>query len=161
MYSVSQDHQVEIINNNAPLKALSIKEKKRKLKPWITPFILISIKTKNIYYKKFIKTKTKFQYSRYRYYRDKLNGLISKSKKKHLHKYFQENYNDSKKTWQKINEPLHQRKKQKENLFLNEKGSLITDPKTVANKFNNFFINVTKNLLKDMGEKQTTNIRTT
>ena len=60
MYSVSQDHQVEIINNNAPLKALSIKEKKRRLKPWITPFILISIKTKNIYYKKFIKTKTKF-----------------------------------------------------------------------------------------------------
>ena len=60
MYSVSQDHQVEIINNNAPLKALSIKEKKRRLKPWITAFILISIKTKNIYYKKFIKTKTKF-----------------------------------------------------------------------------------------------------
>ena len=48
-----------------------------------------------------MKTKAKFWYNRYKYYRDKLNTLISKSKKNHLQKYFQENYHDSKKTWQK------------------------------------------------------------
>ena len=30
--------------------------------------------------------------------------------------------------------------------------SLVTDPKVVANKFNNYFVNDAKNLLKDMGE---------
>ena len=46
MYSVYQDHLVEIINNNAPLKTISVKEKKRRLKPWIITYILTSIKTK-------------------------------------------------------------------------------------------------------------------
>ena len=35
---------------------------------------------------------------------------------------------------------------------MNEEASLVTDPKAVANKFNNYFVNVAKNLLKDMGE---------
>ena len=39
MHSVFQDHLVEIINNNAPIKTLSVKEKKRRLKLWITPCI--------------------------------------------------------------------------------------------------------------------------
>ena len=34
-----------------------------------------------------MKTKAKFWYNRYRYYRDKLNTLISKSEKNHLRKY--------------------------------------------------------------------------
>ena len=63
-------------------------------------YILTSIK-KNNYYKKLMKTKAKFWYSRYKYYRDKLNALISKSKKTHLHQYFQENYHDSKITFAK------------------------------------------------------------
>ena len=54
-----------------------------------------------------MKTKAKFWYNKYKYHSDKLNALISKSKKNHLRKYFEENYNDSKKTWQKINELLH------------------------------------------------------
>ena len=58
------------MNNNAPLKTLPVKEKKRRLKPWITPCILASIKTKKSYYKKFMKTKAKFWYNRYKYYRD-------------------------------------------------------------------------------------------
>ena len=96
--------------------------------------------------------KTKFWYSTYKYYSDKLNVLISKSKGKHLREYFQENHNGSKKTWQKINELLHHRNKQRENIFLNEEESLITDRKTVANKFNNYFIDVAKILLKDKRE---------
>ena len=49
MYSVDEDHKVEIINNNAPLKTISVKEKKRRSKPWITLCIPISIKTSNYY----------------------------------------------------------------------------------------------------------------
>ena len=43
---------------------------------------------------------------------------------------------------------LHNKNKQKENIFLNEDGSLITDPKTVANKFNSYFVKVAKALIK-------------
>ena len=87
----------EISNNNVPLKTLSVEEKKRS-KPWITPCMLVSMKIKNNYCKKFMKTKAKFWYGRYKYYRDKL-----------LHKYFQ----GLKKNMAKNNELLHHRNKQK------------------------------------------------
>ena len=63
MHSVFQDHLVEIINNNAPIKTLSVKEKKRRLKLWITPCIhayLHLYKQKIIIIKTFMKTKAKF-----------------------------------------------------------------------------------------------------
>ena len=59
--------------------------------------------------------------------------------------------NDSKKTWQKINELLPHGNTQTESIFLNEEGSLITDTSAVANRFNNYFVNVAKNLPKDIG----------
>lgn len=47
---------------------------------------------------------------------------------------------------------IYIRNKQKENIFLDEEGSLVTDSRAVAYKFNNYFVNAAKNLLKDMGE---------
>ena len=52
----------------------------------------------------------------------------------------------------KINETLQNINKHFEELFLSDDGKMITDQKTVANKFNNHFVNVAKNLLKDIGE---------
>ena len=52
----------------------------------------------------------------------------------------------------KTNETLQNINKHFEELFLSDDGKMITDQKTVANKFNNHFVNVAKNLLKDIGE---------
>ena len=38
-------------------------------------------------------------------------------------------------------------------MFLCEDRKMITDQKTVASKFNNYLVNIAKNLLKDIGER--------
>ena len=46
-YNINQDRLVEIIDKNAPFKVLSKNKSKSKLKPWITPGILVKIETMN------------------------------------------------------------------------------------------------------------------
>ena len=56
-----------IIDKHMPVRKLSIKERKQKLKPCITQKIIAKIKTKNKLYKKLIKTKdrdTQMQFDR-------------------------------------------------------------------------------------------------
>ena len=92
IYNEFHNKLIAVIDKNAPYKTLSKQVSKTKQKPWITKSIIKSIKTKNIYYKKFLKTKSKFWYDRYKYYRNTINKLINKSKNNHLRNYFQENY---------------------------------------------------------------------
>ena len=54
--------------------------------------------------------------------------------------------------WSKINETLQNKNKHFEETFFYEDRKMITDQKTVASKFNNYFVYVTKNLFKDIGE---------
>ena len=48
---------------------------------WIENWILNSIKQKNSFLPKILKTKTYFYYERYNFFRDKLHYLITKNKK--------------------------------------------------------------------------------
>ena len=155
MYNAFHDKYVEIIDKNAPYKTLSKKESKLKLKPWITKSILQSIKIRDKYQKKYIRKHENFWYERYRYYRNKINMLIRKSKKNYLRKFFQENFENSKKTWNKINEILNRKRNQMTDIFLSEGGVMITNQKTISNKFNNYYIHVAQNLIKEMGESNT------
>ena len=82
------------------------KEKKLREKPWITKGILQSIRTKNNLYNRYIRKHNLLWYHRYKFYRSKVNMLISKSKKNYLRNYFQENSKKSKETWTKINQIL-------------------------------------------------------
>ena len=78
--------------------------------------------------------------------------LISKSRKNYLRSYFQENSKNSKKAWTKLNQLLQKNKKVKNDILLIKKGLITSNQKTVANMFNDYFINVAQNLLKDLGE---------
>ena len=152
MYKAFQDKYLEIINNNAPFKILSKKETKQRQKPWVTKSIIQSIKIRNIYYKKYMKTQEMFWYDRYKYYKSKITMLLRKSKQNHLRKFFQENQLNSKVLWGKINELLNKKKSATNDIFLNDNETIITDQQVIANKFNKYYINVAQNLLKEMGE---------
>ena len=151
MYNIYQDRLVEIIDKNSPFKVLSNNELKLKLKPWITPHILKSIKTKNKIYGKFLRSRKKFWFDRYKYYRNMVINLIHKSKKKHLRHYFQENFSNTKTVWSKINEILQHNKKKSDNIFLDINGETVSNHMSVTNEFKKF-INVAQNLLKDLGD---------
>ena len=94
--------------------------------------------------------KTSFFYIKYKHYRDKINHLIRKSKKDFHSKYFEENSNNMKKIWKKINTLIHKKDKSKDNICITSNGSFISEPKAVANKFNEFYTTVAQKLVDKM-----------
>ena len=87
MLDVFQNKLIEIIDSNDPYITLSKKQSKLRHKPWITSSILKSIKNKTPFYKKLMKTKNEFWFDRYKHYRNILNCLIAKSKKKTFERF--------------------------------------------------------------------------
>lgn len=59
-------------------------DKDVELEPWISSSILKSIKTKNIYYKKFLKSQSKLWYDRYENCTNIPKSLRSKNIKKNI-----------------------------------------------------------------------------
>ena len=81
-----------------------------------------------------------------------LKSLSWKSKKLCYKDYFEKCSSNSKRLWAGINTILNKRKNDLDDeIFLNDNGQLITK-KTVANRFNNYFINVAKNLMQKHGK---------
>ena len=94
-------HNILLTNmqKHSPLKPVTRKMHKQRLKPWITKGILKSISIKNKYYKKYLKSKNSNWYKKYKYYRDLLNHLIRKSKKDYCASYFEKFQKNAKKLW--------------------------------------------------------------
>ena len=58
------------------------------------------------------------------------------------------NMNNSKKVWQGINEIIYNKfSKVNEAIFLDDNGNIITDQKTVANRFNKFYTTIADKLV--------------
>ena len=118
-----------------------------KAKPWITPAIIKSIRVKNKLYKQFLKTNSNYYHSKYKFYRNRLNYLTKLSKRKYYSDYFLNNRNDSKKTWKGIKEIINPKNKGLHTpSTLQYNNEVITDTKTIANAFNEFFANVGRHL---------------
>ena len=73
----------------------------------------------------FAKKKKIFWYERYKFYRNRINKLISKSKKKSSSKVFQDNFQNSRGTWKKVNEILNKKPNKNDNIVINENGTII------------------------------------
>ncbi len=95
-------------------------------------------------------TKTKFTYYRtkFKYYRKKINHLLKISKRKYYNEYFLINSKDNKKIWNGIKQIIQLRPKTNSKVI--QYYILISDPKTVANAFNNYFANIGTNLSKSI-----------
>ena len=104
-----------MILKHAPLKTLTIQEKKLRLKPWITTGILTSVKTKNRIYRKFLRTKnttTKQQlHDHFKYYRNNLTNITKASKAIYYKNFFEDNEGNLRKTWEGIREIISISKK--------------------------------------------------
>ena len=131
------------MGKHAPIQYLSKKEIELKMNPWLTNGLLKSIKIKTKYYKKFMKTKNKKHYAKYKIYRDKINHLIRASKNIYYKNYFTQYKKNSKKIWDGINNILtNKQKSTNSKINIIENNTFITDQLEVANKFNTFFTNI-------------------
>ena len=90
--------------------------------------------------------------NKYKYYRDTINSLITKSKRSYLRKFFQENNTANKDVWTKINEIIRNRTKRIEDIVISENDTILTNQKTISNKFNQRFINTAKTLIENIGK---------
>ena len=145
------------MDKHAPLKKLTKKEVKRSLKPWITQGLIKATSRKRSLFKKFKELKLKNKnidkiYEKYKYYNDMINKLKRKCKRDYYQNYFNENSANSKKVWQGINKLLNRGRKKQSTIFLEENG-LISDPFKVANKFNNYYLNIADKLCEKIPKK--------
>ena len=84
-------------NTHAPIKILSSKATKTKLKPWLTKGILKSIKVKRKYLSQYNTSKDPQCLIHFKVYRQKIKKLINISRRSYYEKLFLENANHIKK----------------------------------------------------------------
>jgi hypothetical protein len=120
--------------------------------PWMTGGILKSISKKNQLYKNYLKNPSYRNEIKYKTYKNRLNHVIKTAKKVYYENQFLKYKNDIKMTWQTINEVLINRSKTKSKLpdtFLQKYSNTnFTNPVDIANKFNEYFVNVGPQLAK-------------
>ncbi|MBY0580760.1 MAG: hypothetical protein K2P53_03665 [Rickettsiales bacterium] len=142
-----------ILDNYAPLKKISIKNFKRRFKPWITKGILKSIQIRNLFQKKMLRSKDirnintfKTTFMQYKYM---IITLIKLSKKMHFKSFFTENVKNLREIWKGINNLINVKSSNHSSpncLQDNDNEIYITEPYLISEKFNTFFTNVAQKL---------------
>lgn len=135
---------MRIINHHVPMKQLSRKEVRFKLKPWLTPGLIRSIQTKNRLFRHYIRTRSENAHERFKMYRNKLSHLMKISKTKYYQEYFTFNQSNVKNTWKGIRELISLKPKASvpPSKIKKADGTVTTNVKEIANEFNNFFANI-------------------
>ena len=119
--------------------------------PWMTNCIAKSVKNKNLLYKKYLTQPTANNEKNYKQYKNKLNHVIKIAKKKYYEEQLIKYKYDSKLLWKTLNKIMNKHEKNKSfpNEFIaNESARKINDPQTIADKFNEYFVNVGPNIAK-------------
>ena len=132
------------------IRKLTAKEREQKIKPWITPTIIAKIKYKNKLYKKFIKSKNREIQTQFNKIKNEITSLTRKNKEEYYKKYFSKHDKNLKKIWDGIKEIINIRQKSSSlPTSLNNKGSILTNQKEIANHFNSYFSGIAENILKN------------
>ena len=121
---------------HAPLKKVPKRKVNYIYKPWITKQILPYIIAKNKLAAKRHRNPTEFRKAR-----NFVNNLVNASRHKYFKQYFTEHSKDAKKVWEGIRCAIewHKCKSNTIESVIDTKGSTITDSKSIACAFANYF----------------------
>ena len=136
-----------LLDEMAPIRKLTKKEMDLKQNPWLTTGILKSIKARYYIYKKFLNAKDPLRrqnlFREFKIKRNLITTLIRSSKSQYYKDFFAEHSNNAKKTWEGIRNII---KVSTKNRSLPSKirdgTNFITDQKSMAQKFNEFYVNI-------------------
>ncbi len=132
-----------LYNECIPLKKCSRNKRKEPSSPWITKGLLKSINVKNKLYKQYLETPSDKNLQKFKSYKNKLQTLIRKSKRKYYYSKFESAKNNMKETWKTINNVIGKQKKQTvQTNFKDKQNKILTDPVEISNRFNDFFVQV-------------------
>ena len=139
-----------LYDKHVPLSKSTKRQVKLSNKPWITKGLLASISVRDSILSDLNNTsdpdlKT-FLHGRYKFYRNKIVSLIRLSKRNHYSDYFRTNNTNLRKIWEGVREIISLRTKSNADISLQVNNTLISDPLSVAETFNDFFSSVASNV---------------
>ena len=137
----------KMISHHAPLRKTRKRELKFQSKPWITSGLQKSTAIKNKLFGKFIKSTNSIIKEKllndYKSYRNMISTLLKQSKKNYYDEYFKDNINNTKNTWKGIRSIISiQKTSNNSPKIISLEDHTVTDPRTIAITFNNFFCSV-------------------
>ena len=146
----------ECVNRHAPFKKLSPGEIKLKCKSWISSKITKMIKVRNkLFARKKRQPKNAGVCELFKKFRNRINREILKSKKDYFAKYFSDYSNNIKKTWQGIREIINIKNPTAPKIAqLTVNGRIFDNPKDIAEKVNDYFVNIGPNTEKEIPKVQ-------
>ena len=98
---------------------------------------------------------TRYNKTKYKEYKNKLNGLLRKSEHEHYATLFEENKHNLKKSWSLLKEIINKKHERiTQTKFIINK-VVTSDKKQISECFNKFYINVGFNLAKNIPQNQT------
>ena len=141
-----------VIKSATTTKTFKQNAKNCKLKPWITQGLINSIRKRDDLAKKAKKfpncTVLQCEYKNYRNY---LTKLIRQQKDNYYKNLIQQNKNNLRETWKIIHNSTGGNSEKQDNFNININNTIInseSNPKEVAENFNNFFSNIGEQLAK-------------
>ena len=143
----------EIYEKHFPIKKIKGIYKNRK--PWLTEALKFSIKQKNKLYIKQLKHKSDINVLTYKRYKCNLNRLIRKAERDYYNTRMTEYKSDLKKSWNLLKIIINKSKNKKEASGFKYKDTIITNKQVIADKFNEFFVNVGPNLARNIPNTKT------
>ena len=123
-------------------------------KPWITPGLLASIRTKRKLYRKFLKNPLRFG-NEYRRHKNLLTTLTRTAREQYYHNLLQQSSGNSKKIWTNINSILGKKHKSN-NSSIKINGQINNEPNVIASTFNSYFNNVLISLSNNIPDRGAT-----
>ena len=132
-----------LFNTSFPFVKASVKCCKQNNR-WISPAIKKSINRKAKLYKKWTKTKTKIDENNYKIYSKELHKIIRKAQSDYYMNIFDSRVNDSKSIWNNLNQMFRTKDSNKGSGVskIKHNNTILSDPKNIAESFNNYFCNV-------------------
>jgi exonuclease III len=139
------------VNTHLPMQKKCFNRKKHKIEPWMTQGLLKSMRTKEKLYKKMLTARNTVSYvnheSKYKEYLSLYKKSIRAAKNQFWLLRFEDTKSDIKRTWKNINTLLNN--KSKNHSFpsqFHHNGNTISNPKEIADSFNDYFVNAAPNL---------------
>ena len=93
-----------VVSTHAPLKKASRKERKIKIKPWLTQGLIRSIHQKNRLFSRSHKNRDEQLFNEYKKYRNVLNRTIERAKRNYYNQRVALNKNNPNQLWKTIND---------------------------------------------------------
>ena len=120
--------------------------------PWLTEGLKKSIKNKNKLYRISLKHPTCYNITKYKDYKNKLSSILKKKEKMYYQSEIVANKTNIRKVWEIIKQVINRKKGLKIHDKFMHNNNLITDPKSIADGFNNYFVNIGPTLASKIPE---------